>query len=77
MTERFGTRYRLDETELDLLQMSGEETDWSYTPVPTLSKTKILFWKNWQKNWPNMIDQKKNKTQRIEKLTNILCSNTI
>jgi hypothetical protein len=43
MTERFGTRYRLDETELDLLQMSGEETDWSYTPVPTLSKAKIFF----------------------------------
>ena len=33
--------YRLDETELDLLQMSGEETDWSYTPVPTLSKMSL------------------------------------
>ena len=45
MTERFGPRvlpYRLEETELHLLQMSGDETDWSYTPVPTLSKSYII-----------------------------------
>ena len=45
MSDRFGARipaYRLEETELHLLQMSGEETDWSYTPVPTLSKTSLL-----------------------------------
>jgi hypothetical protein len=42
LTVRIGT-YRPDETEMDLLQMSGEETDWSYTPVPTLSKALIAF----------------------------------